>query len=109
MKAKKALKRLARVETLLSGVITKYTAAGEHRVQEFLKAAKESVVHAEQALHGRTSAAAKKPPGRATSAGRHGLTAAGRRRLSLAAKERWAAAKRKGIHAVTGRPLKKTA
>ena len=35
------------------------------------------------------------------------LTAAGRKKLSLAAKKRWALAKRKGINAVTGKPLGK--
>jgi len=35
------------------------------------------------------------------------LTAAGRKKLSLAAKRRWALAKRKGINAVTGKPLGK--
>jgi hypothetical protein len=35
------------------------------------------------------------------------LTAEGRKKLSLAAKKRWALAKRKGINAVTGKPLGK--
>ena len=35
------------------------------------------------------------------------LTAEGRKKLSLAAKQRWALAKRKGINAVTGKPLGK--
>jgi hypothetical protein len=35
------------------------------------------------------------------------LTAAGRKKLSLAAKKRWALAKRKGINAITGKPLGK--
>jgi hypothetical protein len=35
------------------------------------------------------------------------LTPEGRRKLSLAAKKRWALAKRKGINAVTGKPLGK--
>ena len=51
----------------------------------------------------------KKPPATARKATRGRLTANGRRRLSLAAKKRWAAAKRKGVHAATGRPLRQTA
>jgi hypothetical protein len=35
------------------------------------------------------------------------LTAAGRKKLSLAVKKRWALAKRKGINAITGKPLGK--
>ena len=110
MKVKKAVKRLDRVESLLSGIIDKYDAAGDHRLQELLMAAKESVVHAKETLHGHSaSTATEKPPSSAHSASPGGLTAEGRKRLSLAAKRRWAAAKRKGIHAVTGRPLRKTA
>ena len=111
MKVKKAVKRLDRVESLLSGIIDKYDAAGDHHLQELLMAAKQSVVHAKETLHGHSSstAATKRPPSSATSTSPGGLTAEGRKRLSLAAKRRWAAAKRKGIHAVTGRPLRKTA
>ena len=35
------------------------------------------------------------------------LTEAGRKKLSLAAKKRWALAKRKGINAISGKPLVK--
>jgi hypothetical protein len=109
MKAKKAVKRLDRVESLLSGIIDKYAAAGDHRLQELLMVAKRSVVHAKDTLHKHASSTATRPASSAHSVSPGRLTAEGRKRLSLAAKRRWAAAKRKGIHAVTGRPLRKTA
>jgi len=62
MKVKKAVKRLDRVESLLSGIIDKYDAAGDHRLQELLMAAKESVVHAKETLHMHSSSTAKKSP-----------------------------------------------
>src|SRR5260370_39649247 len=109
MKAKKALKRLSRAETLLSSVIDQY-AASEHRVRELLDAAKASIVRAKEPVAVQASPRpAKKPPMRADQPTRRNLTAEGRKRIALAAKKRWAAAKRKGINAVTGRPLSKTA
>lgn len=109
MKAKKAVRRLNKVEDLLSSVLDQY-AAVEDRVRELLDSAKESVVRARASLN-LSPRTAKKPAAKATRAqggGGH-LTADGRRRLSIAAKKRWATAKRKGINAVTGRPLSKTA
>ena len=109
MKAKKAVKKLTRVEALLSNVIDQYTGNGRS-VAELLDSAKESVIRAKERVSIQASSrAAKKPPAKAEkSNGRH-LTAEGRKRLSLAAKKRWVIAKRKGISAVTGRPLNKTA
>jgi hypothetical protein len=109
MKAKKAVKRLTRVEALLSNVIDQYAGNG-HRVKELLDSAKESVVRAKETVNQEASSkTTKKPPAKAEKSLRRGLTAEGRKRLSLAAKKRWAVAKRKGISAVTGRPLSKTA
>ena len=109
MKAKKAVKKLARVEALLSNVIDQYAGNGRN-LRELLDSAKESIVRAKETVTQQASSkATKKPPAQAEkSNGRH-LTAEGRKRLSLAAKKRWAIAKRKGISAVTGRPLSKTA
>lgn len=105
MKAKKALKRLNRVETLLSRVIDQYAGSGRD-LRELLDVAKASVVRAKKTVE--VKAVAKKPPVKAqTSKSR--LTAEGRKKLSLAAKKRWAVAKRNGVSAVTGRPLSKTA
>jgi hypothetical protein len=109
MKAKKAVKRLGKVETLLSNVIDQY-AKSVDSVRELLDVAKASVVRAVEAVNLHSSTAApKKPPVKAQEPKRRGLSAAGRKKLSIAAKKRWAIAKRKGVSAVTGRPLSKTA
>ena len=108
MKAKKALKRLTRVETLLSSVIDQY-ASNDSDVRELLDSAKASVGRAKETVDLKPDPkAAKKPPVKAGNSKRR-LSAEGRKKLSLAAKKRWAIAKRKGISAVTGRPLSKTA
>ena len=75
---------------------------------------KGSAVAANRSLHRKTAAnrpaspvAAKESPAQAPGSKRGKLTPEGRRKLSLAAKKRWALAKRKGINAVTGKPLGK--
>lgn len=108
MKAKKALKRLTRVEALLSDVIDRY-AATERDLKDLLGEAKASVVRAKETVTVKASPATKKPPAKAEKSKKSGLSAEGRKRLSVAAKKRWAIAKRKGVSAVTGRPLAKTA
>ena len=105
MKAKKALKRLGKAEAILENVIDQY--AGETSVKALLGTAKASLVRAKEVVD--STAAARKPPAKANKSRRGGLTAAGRKKLSIAAKKRWAVAKRKGVHAVTGRPLSKIA
>ena len=65
MKAKKALKRLTRVEALLSDVLKQY-AASEKEVRESLDSAKASVARAFESVKGHIAAAldtkkAKKP------------------------------------------------
>jgi hypothetical protein len=50
---------------------------------------------------------ATEPPSKVEASKRGHLTAEGRKKLSLAAKKRWALAKRKGINAITGKPLGK--
>jgi hypothetical protein len=109
MKAKKAVKRLGKVETLLSNVIDQYAKSVDN-VRELLDSAKASVVQAMEAVSVQSSTVApKKPPVKAREPKRRGLSAEGRKKLSIAAKKRWAIAKRKGVSAVTGRPLSKTA
>jgi len=108
MKAKKALKRLTRVETLLSSVIDQYAANGSS-LRELLDSAKASVGSAKETVDLKAAPkAAKKPPVKADSSKRR-LSAEGRKKISQAAKRRWAIAKRSGVSAVTGRPLNKTA
>ena len=107
MRAKKALKRLNKVETILSNVIDSCPASARG-LREFLDSAKASVGRARDIVNARVARAAKKPPARARESIRR-LSAEGRKRISLAMKKRWSAAKRKGMNAVTGRPLSKTA
>jgi hypothetical protein len=108
MKAKKALKRLNKVEVLLSDVIDQCPSSARG-LRGLLDSAKTLVVRAKEVVNARVARAAKKPPARAQESARGGLSAEGRKRISLAAKKRWAAAKRKGMNAVTGRPLSRTA
>jgi hypothetical protein len=109
MKAKKALKRLGKVEAILADVIDQY--AGQASVKEMLGTAKASVARAKAVVDTQAASAkaGKKPPAKADKPRRGGLTAEGRKKLSIAAKKRWATAKRKGVHAVTGRPLSQIA
>ena len=79
MKAKKALKRLNKVDVLLSNVIDQCPASARG-LRELLDSARASVLRAKGAVNG-----------------------------FLSAKKRWAAAERKGMNAVNGRPLIKTA
>ena len=108
MKAKKALKRLKKVETLLSSVIDQCPASSRG-LRELLDSAKASVVRAKGVVNARVAPATKKPPARAEQSTQRRLSVEGRKRISLAAKKRWAEAKRKGMNAVTGRRLSKTA
>jgi hypothetical protein len=90
MKAKKALKRLRRVEALLSVVIDQLP-GHEHGVRELLDSARTSVIRAKAGI---SSLAANKPPMKVKQTRRPRLTAEGRKRISLAVKKRWAEAKR---------------
>jgi hypothetical protein len=104
MKAKKAIKRLSKVESILSNVIDQISDS-DSGLRELLDSAKTSVVRAKKTVGSQESTkATKKPP-----AGASRLSAEGRRNIAAAAKKRWALAKRKGVNAVTGRKLKQTA
>ncbi len=94
MKAKKALKRLRRVEELLSIVIDQF-AGNEPGVRELLDSAKASVIRAKAGINPRSApGTAKKPQLTARQTKRSHLTPKGRKRISLAVKKRWAVAKR---------------
>ena len=109
MKAKKAIKRLSKVESILSNVIDQFSAT-DNGLRELLDSAKTSIVRAKKSVAVKEpSKAAKKPPATAERSQRSRLSAEGRKNISIAAKRRWAQAKRKGVNAVTGRKLKKTA
>jgi hypothetical protein len=105
MKAKKALKRLRRVEGLLSIVIDQF-AANERSVRELLGSARASVIHARGKINSQSApGTAKKTQVKAEQTKRSHLTAEGRKRISLAAKKRWALAKRTPERK-TGTPVK---
>ena len=108
MKAKKALKRLAKAETLLADVLDQYQ-AGKNGLRELLGSAKTSVSQARAAMDLEIAPPARKAPATARQTKASRLSAAGRKRISLAAKKRWAAARSKGVNAVTGKRLTKTA
>jgi len=110
MKAKKALKRLAKVETLLTNVIDQFPGIKDG-LGELLGSAKATVVRAKKTVTSQLSSrtAKEKPPVKAGTAQQRRLSAEGRKRISIAAKKRWAAAKRKGMNAVTGQKLSKSA
>jgi hypothetical protein len=92
MRAKKALKRLRKVEELLSIVIDQF-AGNEPGVRGLLESAKTSVIRAKAGISSQpASRTAKKPQLKAKAKPSH-LTAEGRKRISLAVKKRWAAAK----------------
>jgi hypothetical protein len=107
MKAKKAFKRLDKIETMLSDVINRVPESKDG-LGELLGSAKAAIARAKQTVNSQAKGA-KKPAAKAGTAQRGRLTAAGRKKISVAAKKRWAAAKRKGINPVTGRQLSKTA
>jgi len=104
MKAKKAIKRLNRVETLLEAVIDQFDAATPE-LHELLAAAKTSVTSATQVL---ATTPARKPPAKADHTQGSRISDAARKRLSIAAKKRWADAKRKGMTSLA-KPSRKTA
>jgi len=101
MKAKKAIKRLSKVESILSNVIDQFSNT-KNGLRELLDSAKTSIVRAKKTVGlQESSKAAKKPPATADKSQRSRLSAEGRKNISAAAKKRWALAKRKGMNAVT--------
>ena len=105
MKTKKMLKRLNKVEGLLSDIIDGLLTSHDG-LESLLDAAKANVAEVVSQLeNGKGSKEALHRTGGA----RGGLSKEGRKRISEAAKKRWAAAKRKGVNAVTGRRLQQTA
>ena len=58
MKTKKVVKKLDKVETLLSDIMDQYDAAAEPRLREALTAAKESVLRAQKTVNKKPAAKA---------------------------------------------------
>jgi hypothetical protein len=92
MKAKKALKRLAKAETLLANVLDQYPGS-KNGLRELLDSAKTSLAQARAAIDVEP-APVRKAPAKAKEAKHSRLSAAGRKRISIAAKKRWAAIRR---------------
>ena len=101
MKANKALKRLAKIEALMSDVTERYSASAPH-TREVLQDAKAAVTRAKEAVSLQASSGKSKnspgkpsrPPSKATpelSKPKRRLSAAGRKAISEATKKRWAA------------------
>ncbi len=109
MKARKALKRLSKVEALLSGVLEQYSDV-ERGARELLENATSLVARVKKTINLQPAATIENQALTKTEKpARSRLTAEGRKKISNAAKKRWADARRKGVHAVTGRRLKRTA
>jgi hypothetical protein len=107
MKAKKAIKRLSKVESLLTEICDRYSSADRH-VRELLETARTSATEAKAGIAGPAAAPARKPPERAAAPKRR-LSAAGRKRISQAAKKRWASAKSKSSQPTEEQALSQTA
>jgi hypothetical protein len=101
MKANKALKRLTKIEALMSDVAERYSASAPHTRKVF-QDAQAAVTRAKEAVRLQASSGAaknppvkhSKPPSKATpevSKPKRRLSAAGREAISQAAKKRWAA------------------
>ncbi|HWC99501.1 MAG TPA: hypothetical protein VG456_22230 [Candidatus Sulfopaludibacter sp.] len=92
MKAKKALKRLVKAETLVAGVIDQYPAATDG-LRELLDSARSSMSQARATID--VAPPARKAPAKAKDSSPNRLSEAGRKRISMAAKKRWAAERRR--------------
>ena len=100
MKAKKALKRLAKIEALISDVTERYSSAPH--IREVLQDAKAAVTRAKEAVSLQASSGtATNPPAKHSkrtskatakpSKPQQKLSAAGRKAIAEATKKRWAA------------------
>lgn len=85
MKTKKAVKKLDKVETLLSDIIDQYDPAAEPRLREALTSAKEFVERARKTVNGGTEAKANKKPAAKAGALQNGATGGTRRKPRAAA------------------------
>jgi hypothetical protein len=100
MKANKALKRLAKIEALMSDVTERYSASAPH-IRQVLEDAREAITQAKEAVSLQASTGTaknarvkdSKPPLKATpepSKPKRKLSAAGRKAIIAATKKRWA-------------------
>ena len=99
MKAKKALRRLTKVETLLSNVIDQFP-LNQDGLGDLLDSAKTAVARARKTVKSHLSSAI---------AGKLPASTEGRKKVAVAARRRVAATKRKGMTVASPRRLRKTA
>jgi hypothetical protein len=95
MKAKKVLKRISKIEALMSRVTERSSASAPH-IQELIRDAKAAVIRAKEAVQAslETPKTPSEHPPKATpnsSKPKRRLSAAGRKAISAANKKRWAA------------------
>ena len=118
MKANKILKRIAKIEALMSKVTERSSVSAPH-IQELLRDAKAAITRAKKAVSLQASSGtAKNPPAKSAkhpskatpepSKPKRKLSAAGRRAISEATKKRWAA-KRAAAKKLAPAVAKKTA
>lgn len=107
MKASKALKRLTKIEALMSDLTERYSASALH-IRALLQDAKAAVARAKEAvaLHA-TSGTAKTLPVnqqkaevQTTQPKKRTISAAGRERMAEAQNKRWAAARKSMEHSI---------
>ena len=85
MKIKKALKKLDKVESLLSSVIEQFDTNGQRTLRDALASAKESVILAKKTVdHQAEPKSAKKPAAKATAASQAATEPRGRRKVRAA-------------------------
>ena len=86
MKTKKALKRLDKVESLLSSIFEHYDISGQRNLKETLVSARESVIRAKETAdrHKAKSKTVRKPPTKAAAASQNAAVARGRTRVRAA-------------------------
>lgn len=87
MKTKKALKKLDKVESLLSSIIEQFNTKRGPNLREALDSAKKSVIQAKETVdhHKAESKTVKKPPAKAAAASLDAAGSRGRRRVRAAA------------------------
>lgn len=109
MKAKKALKRLNKVEALLTNVIDQFPSA-EQEVGELLDSAKAAVIRARETVNSQLSTSpARKTPARAEIAQQPVARPNSRETAPAPAAKPRSTSKRKATNVVTGRRLRRTA
>jgi hypothetical protein len=117
MKSKKVLKRIAKIEALISEVAERSSQSAPH-VRELLRDAKAAIIRAKEAVQA-SSGTAKNPPAKGAKPPskampealrpKRKLSAAGRRAISEATKKRWAAERAKAELAIAKKATVKKA